>query len=163
MTEHAVAQVERHILDSAHRALARLLLRVGTTSELAVTLRGAELESLMAQLADELEATLLPHLAWEEQVCYPAADALAGTPWATRALRIQHEELRERLSALRLAGARTGEESPGRDGSVVKGHLAGLHALLASHIEQEEHALLGLLIEPAPPTGGPGKRPGSLP
>ena len=162
MTEHAVAQVERHVIDRAHRALERLLRRVDTTSEQAVSLHGAELEAIVAQLADDLEATLLPHLEWEEQVCYPAADRLAGTPWATRALRVQHEELRRCLDALR-AEAHSDAATPGQDGAAVAGRLATLHALLGSHIAQEEHALLGLLIGPALPLGGPRDRPDAAP
>ena len=47
-----------------------------------------------------LRRDLLPHAAWEEAWLYPQLDALAQTPWATRALRLEHEQIREVAAAL---------------------------------------------------------------
>ena len=92
MTEHPIAVVERHILDRAHRAVEHVLARLDVAAEMAGTMGGPELSGLVRDLLDSVDATLLPHMAWEEQVCFPETDRLAGTPWATRILYLQHEQ-----------------------------------------------------------------------
>ena len=94
MTDHQTALVERHILDRAHRALERVVIRLETTAEVAGMLGATELAAMVQCLLDDLETALLPHMEWEEQVCFPETDRLAGTPWATQLLRLQHEQIR---------------------------------------------------------------------
>ncbi len=108
-----------------------------------------ELAGTMQSLLNDLETVLLPHMQWEEQVCFPETDRLAGTPWATRLLRHQHEQIRRHLEHLRADGRRQVEPHQ-RAVFELRAHLYALHALLTSHLEQEEHALLTLLVaEPA--------------
>ncbi len=44
---------------------------------------------------DWLERELEPHIAWEESWLYPEIDARTGTPWATRAARFDHGQIRD--------------------------------------------------------------------
>ena len=145
MTQHQTAMLERHILDRAHRALDRLLAHIETTAEVAGTLEASALSGVVQSLLDDIDKTLLPHMEWEEQVCFPDTDRLAGTPWATRLLRLQHEQIRQHLEQLRVAGL--GQIEPHQRAILeLRAHLYELHGLLNCHLEQEEHALLTLLV-----------------
>lgn len=156
MTEHGVAQVERHIIGRAHRALEAVLVRTETAAGLAGTVSGPELQALVTSLLDALERTLLPHVEWEESVCFAETDRLAGTPWATRLLRAQHDEIRRRVERLGHSARALLDERGNRAAGPVRGELYELHAILASHLEQEEHVLLSLLIGRGD-GGGPGR------
>lgn len=155
MTAHGVAQVERHILGRAHRALEGVLVRIETTAGLAGQVSGPELTALVLNLLDALERTLPTHMEWEESVCFEETDRLAGTAWATRILRAQHEQIRRRVQRLGDDARRLGAEGSPRTAITIRGQLYELHAVLASHLEQEEHVLLGLLV------AVPGARAGS--
>ncbi|HXQ95854.1 MAG TPA: hemerythrin domain-containing protein [Candidatus Acidoferrales bacterium] len=146
MTEHPIALVERHILDRAHRAVEHVLARLDVAAEMAGTMGGPELSGLVRDLLDSVDATLLPHMAWEEQVCFPETDRLAGTPWATRILYLQHAQIRRRLADLRADRVALHDEPGARRAAHLRGQLYGLHAILGSHLEQEEHALLTVLV-----------------
>ncbi len=151
MPQYPVALVERHILDRAHRSLERVLARLETTAEVAGTLGGPELAGTVRTLLDDVDATLRAHMAWEEQVCYPETDRLAATPWASQVLRLQHDQISRLLDQLRAADL-GGAEPHQRAVSELRGQLYAFHAILGSHLEQEERALLGLLVaEPAAP------------
>ncbi len=135
----------------AHRALDRLLLRVETVAEVAGTYEVSELSGVVDALLHELDKTLLPHMAWEEQVCFPAADRLAATPWATQVLRLQHDHVRGSLEQLRADG-RALHVEPGRRAVVeLRAHLYAFGATLTAHLELEEPTLSTLLLTaPAP-------------
>jgi len=148
MTEHQVAMVERHVLDRAHRALERVLVRVETTAEMAGTIGGPQLAALVGDLLDAVDATLLGHMEWEEQVCYPETDRIAATPAATLPLRVQHEQIRRCLATIRADGADLVDDPGHRAVAALRGDLYALHAILGSHLQQEEHALLTLLSTP---------------
>jgi iron-sulfur cluster repair protein YtfE (RIC family) len=152
MTEHQVAALERHILGRAHRALERVLVRIETTAEVAGTLESTGLSGGVRGLLDELAATLTTHMEWEETVCYPESDRLAATPWATRLLRLQHAQIRTALDQLAADGMALQAGVGHRQVADLRAHLYALHATLSSHLEQEERALLTLLVaEPAAP------------
>ena len=144
MTQHQMALAERHTLHRAHRELEHLLARLETTAEVAGMLDASALAASVASLLADLEAMLLPHIEWEEQVCFPETDRLAGTPWATQLLRHQHEQIRRRLGQLRVDGLDRVEPHQ-RAVLELRAHLYVLRALLTSHLEQEEHVLLTLL------------------
>ncbi|HET7030932.1 MAG TPA: hemerythrin domain-containing protein [Candidatus Limnocylindrales bacterium] len=107
----------------------------------------AEVSDGVITVVHWIEHTLWPHLAWEEHWLYPEIELRLETPWATRAARFDHGQLRERSDRLRfdrlgltadLHGAR--EE--------LRGDLFGFEALVRAHIEREEQFLLPLLDEP---------------
>ncbi len=143
-----LALVARPVLGRAHRALDRLLLRVEALAGVTGTFEVSELSGVVDVLLQDLDKTLLPHMAWEDQVCFPAADRLAATPWATQVLRLQHDHLRGSLDRLRVDGGAL-HLGPSRSAIVaVRAHLYAFDATLAAHLEQEEATLSGLLGTP---------------
>lgn len=94
---------------------------------------------------DWLDSTLAPHIAWEESWLYPEIDARLDTPWATRAARFDHQQLREMAGRLRVDQHHLRDGSPGELGAETRCHLFGLEALLRAHVEREERFLIPLL------------------
>lgn len=102
-----------------------------------------------------LDTTLEPHVAWEEGWLYPEVDMRAGSPWATRAARFDHGQIRELVARIRHDREELGRSSRPERHEELRCHLFGLEALLRAHIEREERFLIPLLDEPAdsPPAG----------
>jgi iron-sulfur cluster repair protein YtfE (RIC family) len=144
--EGQVAAVARYILGRAHRVLDRLLLRVETIAEVAGTFEVSELSGVVDALLHELDKTLLPHMAWEEQVRFPAADRLAATPWATQVLRLQHDHVRRSLEQLRTDCLALHVESGCRAVVELRAHLDAFHTTLTAHLDQEEPTLSSLVV-----------------
>ena len=94
------AVVERRILSHEHREIEHLVGRIETTAEMAGNLAASDLVSALRSLLDAMEKTLLRHIDWEEDRCFPEMDRLAATPWATRLLRFQHQQVRQALERL---------------------------------------------------------------
>jgi len=92
-----------------------------------------------------LDSTLEPHIAWEEAWLYPEIDARTGTPWATRAARFDHQQLRDMAARLRADQHLLSGRSSGDQHAEARCHLFGLEALLRAHIEREERFLIPLL------------------
>jgi hemerythrin-like domain-containing protein len=92
-----------------------------------------------------LRRDLLPHASWEEAWLYPHLDAVAQTPWATRALRLEHEQIREVAAQLErefvAAEARWSTEQAYR--LVVA--LTRLESLVTAHLAQEQWLVRPLL------------------
>jgi len=94
-----------------------------------------------------LDGTLDPHIAWEEAWLYPQIEARTGTPWATRAARFDHQQVREMADRLRAdQPLLTGPEATEHQVE-ARCHLFSLEALLRSHIEREERLLIPLLAD----------------
>ncbi len=92
-----------------------------------------------------VENVLEPHIGWEEGWLYPELDARAGTPWATRAARFDHQQIREMIAVVRSdQQALSTRDQIDRHGS-LRCHLFGLEALLRAHIEREERFLIPVL------------------
>ena len=93
--------------------------------------------------------TLEPHIAWEDGWLYPEIEARIGTPWATRAARFDHQQIRQMAERLKEDQVRLGARSAGNDQAETRCHLFSLEALLRAHLEREERFLLPLLAEDA--------------
>src|SRR5512143_3141054 len=98
-------------------------------------------------ILDWLDRELEPHIAWEESWLYPEIDARTGTPWATRAARFDHGQIRELANKLRadkhyLQQDRVGDRLP-----EMRCHLFALEALVRAHIDREERFLMPLLAD----------------
>jgi iron-sulfur cluster repair protein YtfE (RIC family) len=92
-----------------------------------------------------LRRELLPHLAWEEAWLYPQLDMIAGTPWATRALRLEHQQVRELAGALELEFA-AAEDRWGSDrASRIVVALTRLESVISAHLAQEQWLVRPLL------------------
>lgn len=91
------------------------------------------------------DGTLEPHIAWEEAWLYPEIDARLGTPWATRAARFDHRQVREMTARLRTDQHLLSTNETGDPQVEARCHLFSLEALLRAHIEREERFLFPLL------------------
>jgi iron-sulfur cluster repair protein YtfE (RIC family) len=94
-----------------------------------------------------IDASLEPHVAWEEAWLYPEIEARIGSPWATRAARFDHQQIREMVARLRVDQPLLGRHEVGDPPAEARCHLFGLEALLRAHIEREERFLIPLLEE----------------
>jgi hypothetical protein len=92
-----------------------------------------------------LDGILGPHIAWEEAWLYPEIDARLGTPWATRAARFDHQQLREMVAKLRADQHLPSGRESGDQQAETRCHLFSLEALLRAHIQREERFLIPLL------------------
>lgn len=140
-------QASQAFTEHQHRELRRGIDHV---HDVACRIEGWVSPVLTIQLRDVLRwlsRDLEPHVAWEESWLYPEIDVRTGTPWATRAARFDHQQIREAA-----ARVRADEELLLEGGSPallpeLRCHLLGLEALLRAHIEREERYLMPLLGE----------------
>ena len=89
----------------------------------------------------------MPHTLWEDGWVYDEIDRRAGTPWATRVMRAEHEQVRalgRRLKAVRESMALRPLEP---DVAELRCLFISLEASLRNHIEIEERLLMPLLDE----------------
>ncbi len=100
-------------------------------------------------ILDWLDRELEPHIAWEESWLYPEIDARTGTPWATRAARFDHGQVREMATRLRADQHLLTQDRGRARLPELRCHLFGLEALVRAHIEREERYLMPLLAEDA--------------
>ncbi len=145
MSQHQGVAVERRILSHEHREIEHVVGRVEATAEMAGNLAARDLASALRSLLDSVEKTLLPHLDWEDNFCYPEMDRLAGTPWATRLLRLQHQQVRQSVERLEADWLALRREPTHRQLVDLRARLYGLHALMSAHFEQEERVILPFL------------------
>lgn len=85
---------------------------------------------------------LLPHIAAEEAVLYPAIDRLAGHD-LTATLRRDHDEIRRRTAQIEAAPHHTAA----RRDSELRSALYGLDAIVRLHLTSEEELYYPLLDE----------------
>ena len=128
-----------------HRDLVRGMNRIHDVACEIGQRAAPELSVRILDVLEWVDHTLEPHMAWEESWLYPEIDGRTGTPWATRAARFDHRQIR--ATATRL---REDHDSPGHLGTAyqnqeIRCHLFGLEALLRAHIEREERFLIPLL------------------
>jgi hemerythrin-like domain-containing protein len=113
--------------------------------------------SVLTWIHDMLE----PHIAWEDGWLYPEIEARLGTPWATRAARFDHQQIRQMAENLTDDEIRLGNHQAGGGQAETRCHLFSLEALLRAHLEREERFLIPILAETASASVEPSARPGS--
>ena len=92
-----------------------------------------------------LRRDVLPHAAWEEAWLYPRLDTTAGTPWATRLLRFEHEQIRELATALENAFVVAEAHWSQDAGFRLAIAMARLETLISAHLTQEQWFVTPLL------------------
>ena len=120
---------------------------IGRIHELRVELATMPVDQRAAGIRKVLhwvDAELKPHMAWEESWLFPLIDARAGTPWATRYVRFDHQQISAQAERLQTH-ADCGSHFPSRDAVTLIADLSGLEALLRATLEREERFLLPLL------------------
>lgn len=141
---------ERAFADHEHRDLRPGMDRIHDVAASVGTIAAPDLSIVLLDVLDWFETIVEPHASWEEGWLYPELDRLAGTPWATRLMRYEHQQIRRVV--IRLEGDRERlRHEPNHDESVeLVGDLFALEALMRSHVEREERFLLPLLDDPSP-------------
>jgi hypothetical protein len=137
--------VEERIVEREHLALRAGLAMLQGTIEDAARLTRLELAERVARATSWVHRDVLPHAAWEEAWLYPHADRATGSPWTTRALRFQHEQIRELAGALERASVVAHEHWTPEIVYGLVAAMARLDALVSAHLAQEELSVLPLL------------------
>lgn len=135
-----------------HRDLARGINRIHDVACEVGRRPTPELSVHVVEILRWLDVALEPHIAWEESWLYPEIDARLGTPWATRAARFDHRQLREMAARLRADHHLLNSRETGDPQTEARCHLFSLEALLRAHIEREERFLIPLLDDDGRPT-----------
>jgi iron-sulfur cluster repair protein YtfE (RIC family) len=149
--------IEGQLLDQEHRqiraGLANLQEAIGRAHAMS---RSDAIDHVVRTLA-WLRRDLLPHAAWEEAWLYPNLDTAAGTPWATQALRFQHEQIKEVATALEREFASAEVRWSAEAAYQLAVALTRLEALISAHLAQEQW-FVGPLLEMAGHTDKQEKR-----
>jgi len=140
--------IEGRIFEDEHRRIRTGLAGLQQTVAEADRLGRLDAVERLTRTVIWLRRDLLPHAAWEEAWLYPRLDRETGSAWTTRALRIQHQQIRE-------LATRLDQELDELHGSwnqriVVRyvAALARLEAVVSAHLAVEDRFVLPLLDEP---------------
>jgi hypothetical protein len=139
MTVAATAQgIEVDLLEHEHRRIRDGLanLQEGIASAHLLTRLGAV--DRVARTLAWIRRDILPHAAWEEAWLYPHLDAAASTPWATRALRLEHEQIRELAGALEAEFMAAESSWSTEQAFRLVVAMTRLEALITAHLTQEQ-------------------------
>jgi hemerythrin-like domain-containing protein len=115
---------------------------------------GSEIgEHAVPELADHLvgvlrwaRSVLEPHMAWEEAILYAEIDRRAGTPWATRTARFDHDQIRVLTARLRNDQHELVRQASPELQADIRFDLSGLEVLLRAHLDREERFLIPILM-----------------
>lgn len=137
--------VEAQFVEHEHHRLRAGLANLRETIDEAHRLTRASASDGVVRTLAWLRRDVIPHAAWEEAWLYPHVDQIAGSPWATRALRFQHEQIREVAAELENSFQAVHDHwtSELAFGLVVA--LTRLETLVSAHLAQEERFVLPLL------------------
>ncbi len=129
--------IELELLEQEHRHIRDGLAVVQHTIASAHALTRQDAIDGVVRTLGWLRRDLLPHAAWEEAWLYPALDASAATPWATRALRFQHEQIRNLAAALEAAFGTAETRWSNEQAYRLVVALTRLETLVSAHLAQE--------------------------
>lgn len=143
------AMAEEAFVLHEHRELLPWIDRIHDAGCAVGRVPASELAVLLHRVLVWLEGDLGAHAAWEEAWLYPEIDERAGTPWATRTMRFEHEQIRAAVRRLAVEQAHLGHELTAAQVSHLASQVFGLEAVLRTHLECEERILLPLLEDVA--------------
>jgi hemerythrin-like domain-containing protein len=144
-TDISADVIERRFVEEEHRRLRAGLANLEEAIADAHRLTQAQAMDRVVRTLAWLRRDVLPHAAWEEAWLYSHVDTQAGTPWATRALRFEHEQIREVATALETEFQAAHEHWTGEHAFRVVVALTRLETLVAAHLAQEERMVVPLL------------------
>jgi hemerythrin-like domain-containing protein len=144
-TQTSAVAIERRFIEEEHRRLRAGLANLqDALLEPRLPTRSEAIERVVRTLS-WLRRDVLPHAAWEEAWLYSHVDAEAGTPWATRALRFEHEQIRDVAAALEFEFQSAEDRWTTEHGYRIVIALTRLETLVAAHILQEERLIMPTL------------------
>jgi iron-sulfur cluster repair protein YtfE (RIC family) len=137
--------IEGRFLAEEHRRLRDGLAVLQDSIAACHQLTRPEVMDRVARTLAWLRRDLLAHASWEDAWLYPRLDQQADTAWATRALGMQHEQIRELAIQLEKAFETAHERWSTDVAFNLATALARLDALISSHVAQEERFIPSLL------------------
>jgi hemerythrin-like domain-containing protein len=137
--------IEGRFLEHEHRRVRAGLSNLQDAVASAPRLVRSDTVDRTARTLAWLRRDLLPHAAWEEAWLYPHLDREAGTPWATQALRFEHEQIREVAAALETAFEDVEDHWTVEVAFRLAIALVRLETLIEAHLAQEERFVVPLL------------------
>lgn len=145
MTAVAADLIEGRILAEEHRRIRDGLAALQDSIAACHRLTRPEVMDHTARTLAWLRRDVLAHASWEDAWLYPRLDHQAETAWATRALSMQHEQIRELAIELEKAFESAHERWSSDIAFSVATAMARLEALISSHLAQEERFIPSLL------------------
>lgn len=136
----AIRSFAEHELDELAAGIDRIHQLCEELATLPVDQRAASIRKVMHWIDNDVK----PHMTWEESWLFPQIDARAGTPWATRIVRFDHQQIAAQAERLQAHCAHKSHSSP-HDTEELVADLSCLEALLRANVEREERFLLPLL------------------
>jgi hemerythrin-like domain-containing protein len=147
MTTLAPDVPEGAFFEGEHRRVRAGLAVLEETVAEADRLTREEAVERLTRVVIWLRRDLLPHTAWEEAWLYPRLDREAETPWATQALRFEHQQIRELAARLDHELDALSEHWTKRIVVEYIASLARLESVITAHLAQEDRFVLALLDE----------------
>jgi hemerythrin-like domain-containing protein len=145
-------EIPQHaFVEREHRELVPGIHRIHTIGGAVGSISASDLGRAFDELIRWIDDVLEPHLAWEEGWLYPELDERACTPWATRLMRFEHQQMRTSAHALHLDRSLLRHELNHEQATEVRAHLFGFEAVIRAHLEREKRILIPLLEEPRHP------------
>ena len=138
LAEQSFAETEHRDLSPGLRHIHRLATQVGVMQPHDLAYELLEISAWAATLLE-------PHIAWEEADLYLDIDRRAGTPWATRLMRYEHQQIRAFVRHLDADREALRQEVTREELDLIRGRLFGLEAVLQAHLEREEMYLIPML------------------
>jgi hemerythrin-like domain-containing protein len=137
--------IEGQFVEHEHRRLRAGLANLRDALEDCHRLTRSDAVDRVVRTLSWLRRDVLPHAAWEEAWLYPHLDTEAGTPWATRALRFEHEQIREVAADLETEFQAVQEHWTVEHSFRLVIALTRLETLISAHLAQEERFVLPVL------------------
>lgn len=144
-TQLSADVIERRFVEQEHHRLRAGLANLQDAIVEAHRVSRSDTMDRVVRALAWLRRDVLPHAAWEEAWLYGHVDVLAGTPWATRALRFEHEQIREVATALETEFQSAHEHWSAEQANRLVVALTRLETLVAAHLAQEERMVVPLL------------------
>jgi hemerythrin-like domain-containing protein len=138
---------ERDFAEHEHRELRPGIDRIHDAACSVGTVATPQLSIALLDVIRWVERVLQPHVAWEEASLYPELDRRAGTPWATKLMQFEHQQIREMTARLHRDQERLNMPHDLDLVQEIRCHVFGMEAILRAHVEREERLLLPLLEE----------------
>jgi ABC-type uncharacterized transport system ATPase component len=133
----------RTFAEHEHQELAVGIDRIHALSKSLSTLPVDQRAAGVRRVLQWIDADLRPHLAWEESWLIPQIDAQTRSHWATRFVRLDHQQIA--AQALRLRSHSVRGASGSQQTVSLIADLSGLETLLRANVEREERLILPLL------------------
>jgi iron-sulfur cluster repair protein YtfE (RIC family) len=144
---HDETEAVRAFTEHEHTDLAWGIERMHDAGRRVGQLPGAGTVLQVRDVLNWFDRQLEPHLAWEESWLYPEVDHIAGTPWATRSMRLDHAQLRAAMQRLRDDEIDAIHDHTPAVDERIRWRLFTLEALVRAHVEREDRLLLPVLGE----------------